>query len=222
MEKKLFVIQGDVIDSRKINDRDSFQEKVEKACEYVNLNFRKDIYGDLKIIKGIDEIEGVLNKISNIYKIITTIQNFIFPYKIRFTVVYGIINTALGSEHVEKMDGPAIHKATDRIMELKKSKFLFNIDTGNDIIDPLLNGQINLLMFYKAKWTEREKQTAECYTEHRKQNMVAKELSTTQQNVSDLLRRSNWKEINLIEKELNHVLEHYNDSIKKRENLDEY
>jgi hypothetical protein len=54
MGKKLFVVQGDIIDSRKIKDRDEFQYKLESACKHINKNFEEDIYGNLKIIKGID------------------------------------------------------------------------------------------------------------------------------------------------------------------------
>ena len=103
MGKKLFVVQGDIIDSRKIKYRDEFQSKLESACKRINKNFEEDIYGNLKIIKGIDEIEGVLKKISSIYKIITIIHKSISPHKIRFTVVYGFIDTAVDSKNVEKM-----------------------------------------------------------------------------------------------------------------------
>jgi hypothetical protein len=220
MGKKLFVVQGDIIDSRKIKDRDEFQYKLEYACKLINKNFEEDIYGNLKIIKGIDEIEGVLKKISSIYKIITIIQKSISPHKIRFTVVYGFIDTAVDSKNVEKMDGPAMHKAADKIMKLKKSSFLFDIDTGNAIIDPLLKGQINLLIFYKARWTPRRNQITENYTVHKKQALVADELSITQQAVSDSLRKINWEEINLMEEELNHVLALYNDFILNKGDLD--
>ena len=113
-----------------------------------------------------------------------------------------------------------MHKAADKIMKLKKSSFLFDIDTGNAIIDPLLKGQINLIMFYKARWTPRRKQITENYTVHKKQALVADELSITQQAVSDSLRKINWEEINLMEEELNHVLELYNDSILNEGDLD--
>jgi len=132
---------SDIIDSQKIKDRDEFQYKLDSACKRINTNFEEDIYGNLKIIKGIDEIEGVLEKISSIYKIITIIQKSIYPHKIRFTAVYGYIDTAMDSKNIEKMDGSAMHKAADRIMKLKKSSFLFGIDTGNAIIDPLLKGR---------------------------------------------------------------------------------
>lgn len=46
MGKKLFVVQGDIIDSRKIKDRDEFQYKLESACKRINKNFEEDIYGN--------------------------------------------------------------------------------------------------------------------------------------------------------------------------------
>jgi hypothetical protein len=217
---KFFVVQGDVIDSRKIKDRDDFQCKLESACNYVNDSFEKNIYGPFKIIKGIDEIEGVLSNISSIYNIITEIQRLVFPHKVRFSVVYGDINTAVESKNVEKMDGPAIHKTTDKIMKLKKSNLLFDICTGDEIIDSILRGQINLLLFYKDRWTKREEQIAKNYTELKNQDLVADKLSISQQAVSNALRKIKWKEIKLIETDLNNALTFYNNCVQHKETLD--
>ena len=54
IKEKFFVVQGDVVDSRKIKDRDDFQRKLESACGSVNINFKEDVYASFKIIKGID------------------------------------------------------------------------------------------------------------------------------------------------------------------------
>ncbi len=67
--------------------------------------------------------------------------------------------------------------------------------------------------------TEKKPKT-ENYTVHKKQTLVADELSITQQAVSDSLRKINWEEINLMEEELNHVLELYNDFILNKGDLD--
>nr|WP_321498677.1 SatD family protein [uncultured Methanolobus sp.] len=216
MREKFFVVQGDVIDSRRIKDRDEFQCKLESACDSVNGTYKDDIYASFKIIKGIDEIEGVLTDISGIYKIITAIQGFVSPHKVRFSIVYGDIDTAVKSKNVEKMDGPAIHSTTDRIMELKKSQLLFDIFTGNEIIDSTLRGQINLLLFYKDKWTAREKQISENYSELKKQVLVADKLSISQQAVSNTLRKIRWEEINSIEVDLNNALKLYNNYIQHK------
>ena len=64
-----------------------------------------------------------MKKISSSYKIITIIHKSISPHKISFTVVYGFIDTAVDSKNVEKMDGPPMHKAADKIMKLKKIEF---------------------------------------------------------------------------------------------------
>ena len=216
MIEKFFVVQGDVIDSRRIKDRDEFQYKIESACDSVNGTYKDDIYASFKIIKGIDEIEGVLTDISGIYKIITAILGFVSPHKMRFSIVYGDINTAVKSKNVEKMDGPAIHSTTDRIMELKKSQLLFDIFTGNEIIDSTLRGQINLLFFYKDKWTAREKQISENYSELKKQVLVADKLSISQQAVSNTLRKIRWEEINSIEADLNNALKFYNNYIQHK------
>lgn len=55
---------------------------------------------------------------------------------------------------------------------------------------------------------------------HKNLAIVAEELSINQQAVSDSLRKINWEEINLMEEELNHPLELYNDSILNEGDLD--
>jgi len=58
--EKMFVLLGDIVSSRKIDDEISFQRRLESACRIINGKFREDIHADFKIIKGIDEIGGVL------------------------------------------------------------------------------------------------------------------------------------------------------------------
>jgi len=86
-KQKLYVILGDVIASRRIEDKEAFQRKLEKVCLNVNRNFREDIYADFKILKGIDEIGGVLLNIASFYRILNTMLEHFYPYSMRFALV---------------------------------------------------------------------------------------------------------------------------------------
>ena len=84
MPKKLFVLLGDVKSSREIKNRKLFQEKLIKVCNELNQEYQQNLYADFKILKGLDEIGGVLTETSSIYKIISKITNQIYPNTIRF------------------------------------------------------------------------------------------------------------------------------------------
>lgn len=207
MAKKLYVMSGDVISSRLIIKKEAFQEKLERICLRLNTDYSSDLYAEFKILKGIDEIEGVLSNISKTYEIITSILEQLYPYSMRFAFVLDSIDTAVETHDTSKMDGPAFHKASDILKELKKSKLIFAMSTGNDITDNLISGEINSIILLKKNWSAKQHMIVRKYKETGNQGEVAKELGITQQAVSKALTRSMWKEIGYIEEELNHALE---------------
>ena len=163
MPKKLFVLLGDVKSSREIKNRKLFQEKLIKVCNELNQEYQQNLYADFKILKGLDEIGGVLTETSSIYKIISKITNQIYPNTIRFILVRDYIDTALNSKDVTRMDGPAFHKASERMKLLKKSKTFFDMVTYNETIDSSLIIMINLMLLYKERWTKKQRQIIEEY-----------------------------------------------------------
>jgi DNA-binding transcriptional regulator LsrR (DeoR family) len=66
----------------------------------------------------------------------------------------------------------------------------------------------------------REEQIAKNYTELKNQDLVADKLSISQQAVSNALRKIKWKEIKLIETDLNNALTFYNNCVQHKETLD--
>ena len=209
MKQKLYVLLGDVISSSRISDRDVFQKKLEEACNEINASYVRDIYADFKILKGLDEIGGVLSSISNSYELLTTILERLYPDLMRFVLVLDYVDTALEARDVAKMDGPAFHKAAHSMQALKKSKFMFDISVGDNIIDTSIAGMINLTLLIKKNWTERQLQIVKEYKKGKNQAEIAKSLGITQQAVSKILNRSMWKEIKGIEGKLEYVLNEY-------------
>ncbi len=209
MKQELYVILGDVIASRRIDDREAFQRTLEEVCLKVNRNFGEDIYADFKILKGIDEIEGVILNITNFYKILNTMLEHFCPHSMRFVLVLGYIDTAVESHDVSRMDGPAFHRASDLMKDLKGSRLMFRMSIGDEMIDKIVAGEINLIFFLKRGWSHRQCSILWEYRKTGTQKMVAKALGITQQAVSKALNRSMWKEISSIEDDLNYVLKNY-------------
>ncbi len=206
MPKKLFVLLGDVKSSREIKNRELFQDKLIKVCNELNQEYENDLYADFKILKGLDEIGGVLNEISNIYKIINKINNQIYPNTMRFVLVWDYIDTALNSKNVTKMDGPAFHKASTMMKLLKKSQTFFDMVTYNKTIDGSLIIMINLMLLYKERWTKKQRQIIEEYEKTLNQKKVALKYNITQQAVSKVINNTKWKNIRDLENELNQII----------------
>ncbi|MDP3105157.1 MAG: SatD family protein [Candidatus Methanoperedens sp.] len=220
MKHKFYVMLGDVIASRRIKNRGAFQRKLEKTCANVNLNFVDDIYADFNFLKGIDEIGGVLTNINSVYKIMNTFLEQCYPDSIRFVLVFDYIDIAVESHEVSRMDGPAFHKASDMLKDLKGSRLIFKMSIGDEIMDKILAGETNLLFLLKKDWSPRQRMIINEYRKMGNQNMVANALGITQQAVSKALNRSMWKEFSGIEEDLNYVLEYYSPSLPEKIKLD--
>ncbi len=206
MKQKLYVLLGDVISSSKIRNRKGAQKKLARACKEVNTVYAKDICADFKILKGIDEIGGVLSTMRNIYNIITTILGQLYPNLIRFVLVFDYIDTAIDTGDIAKMDGSAFHKASDIMPVLKKSKLMFDMRVGDKMLDNCIAGQVNLILLLKKNWSTKQNRIVREYEKTKNQDEVAKKLGITQQSVSNTLNRSMWKEIKSIEEKLNNTL----------------
>lgn len=206
MDSRFSVLSGDVLSSRRMKDKEAFQKTLEKACRKINKAYAGDVYADFKILKGIDEIEGVLLNISHIYAIVSSFLEQIYPHSMRFVLASGFIDTSLESRNISKMDGPVFHRAYDMMGELKRSKLLFAISTGDETVDDLVGGGINSLLLLKGNWSAKQYMIVKAYREKGSQYGAAKALGITQQSVSKALTRAMWKEIESIENRLNHAL----------------
>ena len=213
MTRQYVAILGDVVGSKKIEDREDFQNRLQKACDRVNQAFAKDIYAKIKITKGVDEISGILTKIANVYQMINMISEDIYPNLMRFTVVYGPLDTALESKDAAKIDGVAFHKAAELILHLKKTTEFVIVDIGDLLIDRLLISQMNLVAFLKRMWTKRQFEVVNLYEKLGNQEEVAKRLKITQQTVSRIISTANYDEISKAEQSINDALKEYQEKL---------
>lgn len=219
MGKELYVLLGDVISSRKIKDRECFQEKLMGIYEDINVKYSEDIYADFKIIKGLDEIGCALNKLYHVYDIITTILDQIYPESMRFVLVRGYVDTGLEKRDITKMDGPAFHKAASMMASLKESKAFFSMSINNHkqlsddlvskVMDDLVSKVVNFAISDRENWTKRQRQIIRDYEKTGNQKEVADKYGITQQAVSKNLKNANWKEIKELEDSLRDLLKRY-------------
>lgn len=214
-EKRLGVLLGDVISSRALDRRNVFSQKIQKVCESVNAKFSNQLFGDFKILKGLDEIGGVLKGPGPVYKIISLITEELYPVSLNFVFVYNIVDTALETRNTALMDGPAFHKAAIEMNKLKKSRLTFYMECQNELIDRAITGEVNMLSLIKKHWSSKQHKIARQYEMVKSQKEVAKQFNVTPQAISQTLRNISWKEINAIEQEINDNLEQYEKMISQ-------
>lgn len=206
IKRKLYILLGDVISSRKIKNRDKFQNKLINAYSELNEMYGQDMYARLDIIKGSDEIGCALYQLNDLYEIISSMLTRLSPYDMRFVLVRGIIDTGLSTRKISQMDGPAFHEASNLMNLLKDEKLIFKMDTKNMAIDKLVANNINLIHLIKRKWSSKKIKIINEYEKNKDQRSIANKLELSPQVVSYNIKSANWKELNKIENDLKESL----------------
>jgi hypothetical protein len=65
MKQKLYVLLGDVVHSRRISDRDDFQNKVEEACNKINTAYAEDLCGFQDFKRGREDCVVMIVRIDS-------------------------------------------------------------------------------------------------------------------------------------------------------------
>lgn len=194
-------IIGDIIDSKKIKDRNSVQLKLKSIFNKINNKYSNEIASNFMITLG-DEFQGLLKCGNNAMNIISEIEMEIHPVKLRFGIGVGSIETEINREIPLGADGPAYHNARRMIDELKKSEkrnmssysnIMIASGEANSNIDILLNSIFSLSATVKSKWTDRQKEIIYSYINSEKnQYKTADKLGIGQSSVNKALTGSGY------------------------------
>jgi tetratricopeptide (TPR) repeat protein len=206
-----YVVLGDVVHSREIEDREGFQDRLEAVCAQFNATERDDVWGNFKILKGIDEFGGVLQSLENVYEVVSAFQEELRPHEVRMVVAGGSIDVG-GDWDVEKMDGEAFHEASERLEEIEDGPLSFDLLVDDDSLARAVADEINLLLHVRGDWTDRQWEVASVRERVGTQTAAAEELDVTQQAVSNVLSGANWPLVHEVEERLRDTLAEYAES----------
>lgn len=220
MMERFCVVLGDVVSSTKSKFREHLQKSLEDACQVVNSKYPQDIYANFKLLKGTDEIGGALYNITDLFRILVSLEDRVFPEKIRFVVVFDYVDIGIDTRDISKMDGPAFHRASDDMSALKKTDLLLRLSIDDGFIDSMIEGEINLMFLLRSNWTSRQHEIINCYEELHSSSKVADKLEISHQAVTSTLKRAKWGSLSLIEKTLNEALLHYHQRLFGRQDID--
>lgn len=212
-----FAIIGDIVKSKKIENRNQVQEKLNEVLKQLNSKYEKSIAAKFIITLG-DEFQGLLLNSNNVIDIIDEIKFEMYPIKIRFGVGIGCIDTQINKDMALGADGPAYHYARKVIEDIKvlnkmNSKAQYNTDimisagNSNDNIIDLINNNLCLCYFIEEKWTDKQRDLIKkiIYSDMT-QREIANELKLVQSSVQRRLKFSGYYNYVYVKQGLKKVL----------------
>lgn len=207
MGDKYLALLGDIVGSRKLDNRRVVQQKLEDILARVNSGYSASIKTKLIINAG-DEFQGLLLPTSEAYKMAVTIMEHMHPVQIRFGLGYGEITTSLKETSIG-MDGPAFYAAR-HALESRKSLNQAAIQLcGSDLPQSQLravNALLSSLSVIRQFWPDNFQRALPLIRQNLTQTEVAKAIGVSQSAVSSMLKRARWQQIKAIEKELAYLL----------------
>lgn len=150
--KNYIAIIGDLEGSKELNraDRKRTQAKLEelfKKKEFIS----QGVVSPYTITLG-DEFQALYESAGYLFNHIWMTTAAVHPVMIRWSVGTGEMDTPINKKQSLGMDGPAFHKSRSGIDILKKQKELFRIDTGQELLDSIVNSSLKILSGNLRTW----------------------------------------------------------------------
>lgn len=158
----MIVIIGDLIDSRKLQNRTFVQQQLQNCINELNNKYHDDISAKFTVTLG-DEFQGLLLSGFNSLRMIDEIQIRMSPVKIRFGIGIGRLHTPINHEVCIGMDGPAFWKAREALNFVHENNDYsrINIHLCLEKHDPsvnLINEIIKLTALQMSGWRKTQKE----------------------------------------------------------------
>lgn len=200
-QEKYVVIIGDIIDSKKIANRNEVQQKLKKILSDVNSMYKEEIVAKFKISLG-DEFQGLLKNQGNIIKIISVIEEALAPVKLRFGIGIGGVSTDINFDNSLEIDGEAYYRARKMVREIENKKSQYAESNTNIMIcssdeqsldDELANAVLSVCTALKSKWTNRQREIISAYLRNfENQYKTAEALNIAQSSVNRALNNAEF------------------------------
>ena len=199
--KPYIAIIGDIMGSKKIQNRSEIQERLKSVLNEINSAYPDDISSKFTITLG-DEFQGLLSRGANAMKILSEIEDRMYPVKIRFGVGVGSITTDIDRDMAIGADGPGYYKARKAIEYLRErekkkqtdpANIRFEFDGDNRETEVMINTVLVLLTVIKNSWSERQREViCDMLRYQESQKGVASRLNIQQPTVQKILSKGSY------------------------------
>src|SRR5210317_951567 len=114
-----FVLIGDLVASRELDDRAEVQARFKGAVADLNRTMGDQLAAPLKLTAG-DEVQGLTQSPEVFVEILTHTSEVLAPVEISWGIGFGELATALADD-VATLDGPCFHRAREAVEAAKKT-----------------------------------------------------------------------------------------------------
>ncbi|MBD5459081.1 MAG: hypothetical protein HDR27_10995 [Lachnospiraceae bacterium] len=198
---KYIAIIGDIKESKKIDDRNMVQEKLNHILNHINKMYSPDISAKFIITLG-DEFQGLLGVNDHLFDIIKYIQREMYPVKLRFGIGIGEIYTDIFYEAAIGADGPAYYAARETIEELREQEkrlkkqaadIQISVYNTESFAITQINTVLALMKIIEDGWSDKQRYTIWDMAQNGgSQEECAKRMNTTQSTVARRLADGNY------------------------------
>lgn len=193
MAEKVITMIGDLVSSRRIQNRADFDAVLVKRLEGLSRN-NPYCLSPYTLTIG-DEIQAVFSRADRVFYDAVSILAVLYPQKMRFSFSVGTLSKPINPERAIGMDGPAFYAARDGIEDLKKSGYLFYL-SGVDIPNlKLMQHTLNLLSGVMHKWNDTRWQTLERLMEGWTVKEIAAEIAVSDKAVYKTIQAADLEEV---------------------------
>lgn len=144
------VLIGDIIASRKVQDRPSIQKKLKAALRQVNRR-NANVLSPYTITLG-DEFQAVFDRADGLFTDMISVLAALFPEQVRFSIGVGALDTPVNRKQAIGMDGPAFYLARRGIEQLKATDYLFITNGLPEDRQSIVNHGLFLLSRHVSEW----------------------------------------------------------------------
>ena len=193
---------GDIIESKKIQDRAQVQQQLLRLMKELNWQYQDYLISPFTVTTG-DEFQALFSPNSYMFQIIDQLSVAFSPYEIRFGIGVGDMITEINKEQSIGSDGPAYWLAREAINHIHdKNDYGINhisVFLADEEVTWTVNAMLAACSFIQSKWTEvqydvlKQLLTENIYDETSSHKEMARSLGITPSAFNKRIKASGLK-----------------------------
>lgn len=182
---------GDLVGSRKMDDRSSVQERLRQAINQVNEELAESLAAPIKLTGG-DEWKVLVDNSPRVVDAIDRMSDTVHPAQARWGIGWGKLDTPL-SRDVGALDGPCFHHARAAIEKAATERSWVRVKGFSPLHNEVLTALFDTLGALRASWTDHQVDYIRA-VRGRTQKEAAQKLGISRTGVVKGLGRANYTE----------------------------
>ncbi len=149
-----FALIGDLVESRRLDDRAAVQRRIESEIDAVNDLHGADLASPFRLTAG-DEVQGLGRTPGAIIDALVRLSDRVAPARFAWGLGYGELSTDEGPD-VARLDGPCFHRAREGLGAARKDRAWFGARGLGALPEQVLAALMNLIGDVRAGWTDTQ------------------------------------------------------------------